>query len=143
MYCTVSDIQATIPEVTLIQLTDDTGSDTVDTTKIDNAISYAREVIDGYLRGNYSLPFSAVPELLKHISIDLTVYKLYSRRQLTELPESITASYKNSVKKLEQIQKGIISLGINQITVEKEKVRIKSTKTSSDRYFNSDFFKGF
>ena len=64
IYCSITDIQGVIPHEDLVQLTNDVGGDTVDTDKITDAISYADNIIDGYLRARYSLPLDTVPECL-------------------------------------------------------------------------------
>lgn len=84
-YCTLGDIKDHIPEANIIQLTDDEGLGVVNQSRVDKAITTADSVIDGYLRGRYSLPLSTVPELIKTIAIDIAVYKLYERRNELEM----------------------------------------------------------
>lgn len=112
MYCTLTDIRATVPENDLIQLTDDAMPPVaVNQVNVDRAITDAGELIDGYLRGRYTLPLSPVPGLLNTLAADVAIYRLYARRIKLTPPEGVTERYKNALKILEQIQSDKISLG--------------------------------
>lgn len=108
-YCTAADIEAS--EQDLIELTDDGGLGVIDQGVIDRAIATAGELIDGYLRGRYTLPLDPVPGLLIVLAADIVLYRLYGRRSRLAISESLTDKYKNALKVLENIQKGIVSLG--------------------------------
>ncbi|MCL4492330.1 MAG: DUF1320 domain-containing protein [Nitrospirae bacterium] len=135
-YCTLDDLKKAIPESSIIQLTDDAGLGVVDQAKVDDAIAYADQLIDGYLRGRYTLPLSTVPGLIKTLSVDLAIFHLYGRKSDDEFPDAVMARYKNAIKLLEQIQKGLISLGIETSTTGTGSY--KTNKTSDDRTFNKD-----
>jgi phage gp36-like protein len=135
MYCTLDDIKQQISETTLIEITDDNQANEINTAIIDEAILYSETLIDGYLRGRYTLPLVTIPVLLKIISADLTIFRLYSRRFQTDMPESINDKYKNSIKLLEQIQKDIISLGIEVPESPLERGEYRTNKTFRDRIF--------
>lgn len=109
-YCTIEDIETYVSTSTLIQLTSDYEQDEVDRVVAEEAIIYSSTLIDGYLRGRYTLPLDARFPLLRIIAIDLSVYRLYSRRMRDDMPEVIEANYKNAIKILQDIQKGAISL---------------------------------
>lgn len=112
MYCTLTDIRATVPQNDLVQLTDDsTPAVAVNQVNVDRAITDAGELIDGYLRGRYPLPLSPVPGLINTLAADVAIYRLYARRIKLTPPEGVTERYKNAQKLLEQIQSGKISLG--------------------------------
>lgn len=144
-YCGISDISAVLAEVEIARLTDDIGGEIINSNIVDNAISAADELIDGYLRSRYSsLPLSTVPKLITNISVDLAIFYLHQRRFRTNMPESIESQYKNQVRILEQIQKGFISLGIEPVSTEtKQTGGVRVNKTSADRYFNNDLMKNF
>ncbi|MBR6126271.1 DUF1320 domain-containing protein, partial [bacterium] len=55
-YCTIEDIETHISTPILIQLTNDDGGETVDREVASEAIVYSSAIIDGYLRGRYTLP---------------------------------------------------------------------------------------
>ena len=109
-YCTIEDIDTHISTPTLIQLTNDDGGETVDREVATEAIVYSSAIIDGYLRGRYTLPLDTHFPLLRILGIDLSVYRLYARRMADEMPEVIENAYKNAIATLRDIQKGIISL---------------------------------
>lgn len=112
MYCTSEDIEKQITTPTLIQLTNDKGEDVIDETVTFEAILYSSTLIDGYLRGKYTLPLDTHFPLLRIIAIDLSIYRLYSRRLQADMPDSILEQYKEAIKTLEKIQKGTIALEI-------------------------------
>lgn len=111
MYCSTVDINAAIPADDLVELTDDSHLGIADQVVIDQAIADAGELVDGFLRGRYTVPLDPVPGLLKTVATDITVWRIYSRRVRLTLPEAIDARYKNALKLLDQIQAGKISLG--------------------------------
>ena len=111
MYCTEEDISNQISNETLIQLTDDTGLGAVNQTHVSDALLFAEVLINGYLLSRYKLPVnSETLSLLKILATDLSIYRLYLRRFQTDIPSGISEKYKNSIKMLEQIQKGVIAL---------------------------------
>ena len=58
-YCTPEDIEKQVSTHTLIQLTNDNpDQETVDTVVCEEALIYSSTLIDGYLRGKYTLPLS-------------------------------------------------------------------------------------
>lgn len=112
MYCTQEDIEKQITTPILIQLTNDKSEDAIDETVTFEAILYSSTLIDGYLRGRYELPLNTRLPFLRILAIDLSIYRLYSRRFQADMPGSILEQYKEAIKALEKIQKGIISLEI-------------------------------
>ncbi|HBE44269.1 MAG TPA: DUF1320 domain-containing protein [Deltaproteobacteria bacterium] len=142
-YCTIDDIKRMLPEQDIIMLTNDASTGTVDMDVVADAIAYADQLIDGYLRGRYTLPLSTVPSFLKKLSIDLVIFYLYGRRPEIE-NENIGKKYTNTLKILEQIQAGKITLGD---AVSGEDLpgpgEYKSNKTSDDRIFSKDVLDGY
>lgn len=138
-YCTLEDIETQISTAVLIQLTDDTGlQSTINSSVVEEALIYSSTLIDGYLRGRYTLPLDTHFPLLRIITIDLSIYRLYSRRIQTEIPEAVLEAYKNAIKTLEQIKKGIISLQTeinNEVSGSPE---YRTNKTPKDRLFNKE-----
>jgi len=82
-YCTLTDLKLQISEAFLAELTDDSGSDplVVDENVVNRAIADADAVIDGYCESSYTVPFDSVPDLIRKISVDISIYNLYSRRE--------------------------------------------------------------
>lgn len=139
MYCTLADIQATVPASDLIQLTDDTVPPAaVNQVNVDRAITDAGELIDGYLRGRYALPLSPVPGLINTLAADVAVYRLYARRIKLTPPDGVTERYKNALKILEQIQAGKITLGAESTGGDVTPVAGGPQFTGSDRVFTRE-----
>lgn len=131
MYCTLSDITIAIPIDEVVQLTDDTNTGNVDVTKVDEAIAKADSLISAFIGGDTLEP---VPDLVKQISIELSIYHLYKRRFTSNMPDSLLKSYSHAVDLLKQIQAGKLSIGIikdEQIVARSYKVN----KQKNDRIF--------
>ena len=135
-YCTAEDIEIQIGKEPLIQLTNDNcEQNTIDTVVCEEAILYSSTLIDGYLRGRYNLPLNTQFPLLRVVAMDLSTYRLYSRRIMTDIPEVVCDAYKNAIKTLENLQKGIITLETeNNQTLQNGEYR--TNKTTLDRLFN-------
>ena len=135
-YCTAEDIEIQIGKEPLIQLTNDNcEQDTIDTVVCEEAILYSSTLIDGYLRGRYNLPLNTQFPLLRVVAMDLSIYRLYSRRIMTEIPEVVCDAYKNAIKTLENLQKGIITLE-TQDNQTLQNGEYRTNKTELDRLFN-------
>ncbi len=136
-YCTLEDIQIRIGTLPLAQLTNDNGNDNqIDTIVCEEALIYSSTLIDGYLRGKYSLPLNTHFPLLKVIALDLSVYRLFSRRIYTEIPETISENYKNAIKTLELLKKGVITLETESDINLKSTGEYRTNKTELDKLFN-------
>lgn len=140
-YCTIDDIEKHTSSPTLIQLSSDDGQEAVNRVVVEEAILYASTLIDGYLRGRYSLPLDTHFPLLRIIAIDLSIYRLYSRRMRNEMPEVIETAYKSAIATLRDIQKGIISLQSENDTLETSAFspgEYRTNKTILDRLFGKN-----
>lgn len=141
MYCTLDDIEKHTSTPTLIQLTSDDGQEIVDKTVVEEALLYSSALIDGYLRGRYSLPLDICFPLLRVLAVDLSVYRLYSRRMRNEMPEVIETAYKNAIATLRDLQKGVISLQSENDSLEVagfNAEEYKSNKSIIDKLFNKE-----
>ena len=138
-YCTIEDIENQTSTPTLIQLSSDNGQEEVNRVVVEEAIIYSSTLIDGYLRGRYSLPLDAHFPLLRILAIDLSIYRLYSRRMRNEMPEVIETAYKNAISTLRDIQKGVITLQAENDLLESSNFNAEEYKTNKnilDRLFN-------
>ena len=131
-YCTIEDIETQTSTPTLIQLTSDDGQEAVDRVVAQEAILYSSTLIDGYLRGRYSLPLNTHFPLLRILAIDLSIHRLYSRRMRDEMPEVIENNYKNAISTLKDIQKGVISLQSENDSFETAGFNAEEYKTNKD-----------
>ena len=138
-YCTIEDIETQTSTPTLIQLSSDNGQEEVNRAVVEEAIIYSSTLIDGYLRGRYSLPLDAHFPLLRILAIDLSIYRLYSRRMRNEMPEVIQKNYDNAISTLRDIQKGVITLQAENDLLESSNFNAEEYKTNKnilDRLFN-------
>ena len=138
-YCTIEDIETQTSTPTLIQLTSDDGQEEINRVVALEAILYSSTLIDGYLRGRYSLPLDAHFPLLRILAIDLSIYRLYSRRMRHEMPEVIQKNYDNAISTLRDIQKGVITLQAENDLLESSNFNAEEYKTNKnilDRLFN-------
>lgn len=140
-YCTIEDIETHTSTPTLIQLTSDDGQEEVDRVVAQEAILYSSTLIDGYLRGRYTLPLDTHFPLLRILAIDLSIYRLYTRRMRNEMPEVIENNYKNAIATLRDIQKGVITLQSENDSLETASFNAEEYKTNKDiidRFFSKE-----
>ena len=139
-YCSLSDITSTITTDDVLQLTDDNGTGVIDTSKVDEAITKADGLIAAFVGGDTILP---VPDLIRQISVELSIYHLFKRRFASNMPDSIEKGYANAMDLLKQIQSGKLSIG-NTVTEQTAPSRhYKTNKTSTDRLFGKSSFGGY
>ena len=131
-YCTIEDIETQTSTPTLIQLSSDNGQEEVNRVVVEEAIIYSSTLIDGYLRGRYSLPLDAHFPLLRILAIDLSIYRLYSRRMRNEMPEVIQKNYDNAISTLRDIQKGVITLQAKNDLLESSNFNAEEYKTNKN-----------
>ena len=141
-YSTLTDIKKLIPEETIIQLTDDEGTGSIDQTRVDEAIAQADAEIDSYCGSRYTVPFTTIPDIVKKISVDIAIYNLYSRR-VEEIPGTRAERYKNAIRQLEGIAKGLISIGEQPEPAAPSQGGVETNKTDDDRTFTKDKLEGF
>ena len=140
-YCTQADILESLSEAELIQLTDDAGAGTVDPDVVERAIADADATVDAHCQGRYSVPLaSPVPGVIRRISVDITVYNLYSRRDDT-MPETRKERMKSAERFLEKVARGEIRLGTAQPAPETTGGSVDIE--SQDRIFDRGKLRGF
>lgn len=120
-YLNIADLNTLIPRDTLIELSVDDSqklddafdNKTVNEVIVQNVINDACELVDGYLRGRYSLPFSQTPTLVRQCAMQIARHMMYSRRpEGYELPKTVRDGYTDSIKLLENIRDGKVSIGV-------------------------------
>lgn len=137
-YCTRADIGKAIPELTLIQLSnDDPTAELPDESVIEDGVRQAEELVDGYLRGRYDLPLDPVPSVLRDAVVYLARHWLYQRRPEGALPEAVKDSRKDTLKLLESIRDGVVTLGMptGEAAPEPGKIRARARR----QQFGDDF----
>lgn len=139
-YCTLADITSTVTEDDVLQLTDDESNGAINTARVDEAIAKADGLILAFTGGNVLDP---VPEIIRQISVELSIYHLYKRRFASNMPESIDKGYARSMDLLKQIQNGKISVGLQEADQSVASGQYKTNKTPDDRIFGSSVLKGY
>jgi phage gp36-like protein len=109
-YCTSADILLILDSDTLVQLTDDANTGSVDTDVVNRAIADVDEEIDAYLSVRYSLPLSATPGLVRRLSAQMAVYQLYARKG--EVPQAHKDRAAAAVQLLDRLAKGQVKLDV-------------------------------
>lgn len=142
MYSTLDDIKKLLPEETVIQLTDDDSVGAVDSALVDEAIAQADAEIDSYCGNRYAVPFAAAPDIVKKCSVDIAIYNLYSRR-VEEIPQTRADRYKNAVRQLEGIARGIISIGVDPPPSAASQGEQRADITGPDRNFSRSKLEDF
>lgn len=142
-YCSQTDIEDAITAALLIELTDDAGAGSVDTTVLGREIADADAVINGHLRAHYDVPLGSTPNLIRRLSIKLTTYGLYSRRAaaFAGMPEHVREGYDWAMQQLSFVRSGMLDLGIEPPPAAST-AEIAQTD-GPDRLFTSDTLKDF
>lgn len=141
-YCTRNDIGNAIPEMTLIQLSnDDPAAMLPNEGVIEDGVRQAEELVDGYLRGRYNLPLDPVPTVLRDAVVYLARHWLYQRRPEGVLPDAVKDSRKDTIKLLESIRDGVVTLGMptGHAAPEPGEIRVRSRR----QQFSSDLWEGY
>lgn len=143
-YCSLEDITGVIPERELIMLTDDMVPPiAVNQVVVDQAIASAGTLINGYIGARYSIPLATVPELVKSIALDITVYKIYLRRKKGMPSDAVKTGYDDAMKQLRDIQSGKLNLGVDQVGVQAQPAAGSASISSSTRLCSRETMKEF
>jgi Mu-like prophage protein gp36 len=115
-YCTYEDIQGHIPEARLVEVTDDLAPNATGEVKVDiveKAIKESSTLIDSYVRKRFPRPFQSVPEVLRMVCVDLTIYNLYERVTEMNISEGMKLRYNNAIALLQRIADGKQDIGVD------------------------------
>ena len=99
----------------LVELTDDTESDDeegageVNTAVVTGKLVEASGMVDAYCRQRYVTPLQA-SEMVKSLTLDIAIYKLFTRRRTTKPNETVAQVYEQAVKFLKDVAAGAASL---------------------------------
>lgn len=115
-YCTYEDIQWHIPEARLVEVTDDlapNASGEVKVAIVEKAIKESSTLIDSYVRKRFPRPFQSVPEVLRMVCVDLSIYNLYERVTELNITDGMKLRYDNAIKLLIRIANGEQDIGVD------------------------------
>ncbi|MFN3437798.1 MAG: gp436 family protein [Acidovorax sp.] len=112
-YCTQADLLLSIPRQTVVWLSnEDSQAVDINEAVVEDAVRQAEELADAHLRGRYTLPLDPVPTVIKDIVVQLARHALYARRpEGSGLPEAVVQTYKASLRLLESIRDGKLTIG--------------------------------
>lgn len=113
MYCTLEDLRNQSSEDFLLRCAETEGTGEIDQSIIEDKITDAQTEIDSYCRTQYSVPFQVVPGLIRKLAVDIALYNLMSKRGYDEESADviIVKRYRDAVKLLENLAKGIVTIG--------------------------------
>jgi len=112
-YVTNADIEDRLGSTTYVQLTDDEGTGSADTDKVDEARLGAEGELDSYLARRYAVPIDVTAHeelagLLKSIALDIAEFRLQGRRP--PVPSAVVDKRNAAVRWLQQVASGEIVL---------------------------------
>lgn len=108
-YATPVDLDERYGSETITRLSDKDNTGERQETVIARALEDADELINGHLDGRYPLPLATVPRVLVRIACSLARYHL----EESCATDRINDDYKASLKMLEKIGRGELSLGLS------------------------------
>lgn len=112
-YISIDELKALVPDSVMRELSDDVAGGEINSDLLQKVINEASEEVDGYLRNRYTLPFKDTPTLVTKCVKQIARYALYDRRpEGFELPRAVRDGYTDTIKKLESIRDGKLSLGV-------------------------------
>jgi phage gp36-like protein len=137
-YATLQDLITRFSERRLIQLTDRfvPPAEVIDESVTAEAIQHAGDLIDGYVRAIYALPFQTVPALLNGLACDIAYFRLFQ-----EPTDEARKRYDDALRTLRDISAGKIKLPVadGQDAPSRPDV-IRAT--AQPRLFNRDSLRG-
>jgi phage gp36-like protein len=105
----------------------------IDESRITRAIIDADSFINGYIETKYDTPLSPVPEIIRKISVDVSIKILYQRR--LGVPQGRKDAYDEDVSFLKDISRGLVSIGGTDAPAEDDDAGPEATTVKSDRIF--------
>lgn len=110
-YSTQTDVElAAGGAAKLVELADQDGDGSLDTSAVEQAIADADALINSYAQRRNAVPYSPVPDIIRRYSAREAVYQLkVARGCVTELDQ---ARHEELVKWLELLAKGHVTVGI-------------------------------
>ena len=105
-YATYDDLLANFGEREIESVTDRDRDGVADYGVIEDGLSFADDMIDGYLRGRYDLPLSSAPRNIVGIACYIARYRYY-QDQPTDL---VVTRYEQAIDWLRDVSRGLIDV---------------------------------
>lgn len=107
-YCTLTDLLLNFGEGELEQVADRDRDGLADDGVLSDCMTFADDLIDGYLRERYTLPLVSVPRNLVGVACDIARYRLY-QAQPTDL---VVHRYEAAIQWLRDVSDGRVGLDV-------------------------------
>lgn len=135
-YTSREEIETAVGETLLASLTM-TRDGSIDYDLVDEKITDAEAVVDGYLRSRFTVPITPVPTLIRKITKDIVVYYLY-HKNYEEIPDGRKDQYANAISILKGIQGGTIHLESTPSIEAPLPTMVQANKSVDDRFFSKE-----
>lgn len=143
VYCTITNIQASLDEQDLVRFTDDSDTGEPDQAKITEAVEDASALIDSYISGRYGAALDPVPKLVRSMAVDIAIYKISSRK--SDAPEECRKKFDDAVKLLQRIQSGDADIPGVVVDEDTGEIDAAAAVVSAPQWFSGpgDLMRGF
>lgn len=143
-YATQDDlVPLRLTDAELVQLTqDDKTQSDANWDVVTGALEEASGKIDSYCRARYATPLQA-SDSLKGLTLDITVYLLFSRRRNAKLSETIRQRYEDAIAFLKDISTFKASLDQPATAATPQSSVSSVEKSQQHRKFDEHKIKGF
>jgi phage gp36-like protein len=138
-YCTQADLLNQLTQAELVQLTDDAATGSVDSAKVDAALTAASATIDAYAGARYTLPLQS-SEKVKQLCVDLAIYELEKRRR--RVREATLAARDAALSFLRDLARGRAVLD-QPAGAQPQASEADVKKTEQDRAFSDENLENF
>ena len=138
-YSVLTDLQNGLRADALIQLTDDENTGQVNQDVVNEAIARGDAMINSYCSSKFIVPFAVpAPDIIRMLSEDVAIYHLYARRG-EEIPGSVNDKFRNALKQLADIAKGLVDLGVaDSAEASMDEPDISISTSTANRIFTND-----
>ena len=110
----------------------------IDAVVVARAIADTTALIDGYLATRYTLPLTAVPDLVTDLALQIAIYKLHAQT----VGDKVRADYEAAVRLLREIAAGALRIPAGGL--EPAVSGAQGVQTNDrERPFTSENLKGF
>jgi phage gp36-like protein len=139
-YCAIADFIATFGEQETVAVTNlyTPGAIAIDEPNLEQALTDASALIDGYIQGRVTLPLTdlQVPATLKACCADIARYRLDRNR----CREEVRIRYEDWISWLKDVSKGVVNLGLDSQSPPESPTSVPDRVyvRSGDRVFTDD-----
>lgn len=139
-YCAIADFINTFGEQEAVAVTNlyTPGATAIDEPNLEQALTDASALIDGYIQGRVTLPLTAlqIPATLKACCADIARYRLDRNR----CREEVRIRYEDWISWLKDVSRGVVNLGLDSQSPPESPTSVPDRVyvRSGDRVFTDD-----